>query len=205
MADEVFDLENEPPRKVNRGSVFAALTGRGDSDVSGDPEGSVAGMLRALVGSSPRTGDVDTKAAAEALGVSRRRVQAWLKAEREGRRPGMRAPTREKIVRRSRQAATTKRGRRAALRDVRTRPRRRIVPIKVRISGEQGPRRSGKGYARWRSTDRDLTPMQYEEMLAAYEEGGDDGVAAFLEDLWDSEYSADWGMFTIDAIEIHNA
>ncbi len=176
MAEDVFDEDEMPARKVDRGAVFAALTGR-RGDVSGVVRVCGACWLRSRARRAGR-GEVDTRAAAVALGVSQRTVQRWLRSERETGRAGIRSENLTRTQKASRQAATTRQGRRRALQDARTR-RNRQRPVTVRVKGDQGPRNSGKGYVRNRTTGAELDPEQHDAMLDAYEAGGDRGVAEY--------------------------
>ena len=191
MADNYVDEAGgeRRPREIDRGAVFAALTGR-KGDVSGGGE-SVRGMLAAVAGTSRRTGEVDTRAAAAALGVSQRTVQRWLRSERETGRAGIRPENLTRTQKSSRQAATTRQGRRRALQDARTR-RNRQRPVTVQVHGEQGPRRTGKRYCGPRTTQASWTRTSTTRCWMPTRPAATAGVADYLETVWAEDFLDDW-------------
>lgn len=211
MQDDIHEVTDEDAPTLessNRANLFAALTGRHAEDIDVSGQGvSVEQMLSSLVGTSSRTKKLDTAEAARVLGVSRRRVQDWLKSEREGRPVRIKSETMTKLRTRSRQAATTKRGRSRAIRGLRSRPRNK--PVKVQAYGDQGPRREAIGrpgqkndYTRERWSTHELTPEQYDGLLKAYEDGGDEGMAAFLSEVWSAKYD-DWAFYSLTDFEVN--
>lgn len=174
--------------KNRRGLFFNAFTGRG-GDVSGQGSGNIREKLQAAFGTN-RRGSVDTKTAAQKLGVSQRTVQRWITTSgKETNRPS--AKHLKTINDRSRQAATTKRGRRAIVNDLKAKNTRGKY---VSIGAMQGPRKAGTEYFR----DRDvtlpgpLTPQDTNMLLDAWAEGGDEAATQHLRDLYGDRYLDDW-------------
>jgi DNA-binding transcriptional regulator YdaS (Cro superfamily) len=175
-------------------TFYRRLSGRGDADVA---EGASArGMLQAAYGRGPRGGAVNARAAAQDLGVSPGTVRRWAAGTQ---RP---SPGHLKALRSAaRRAVTTKRGRRAATADFRASVRgRRALRVgdKLGVSGTQGPR----DYPRDRQVSVDIDPEQIEDMLRAYEEGGDRGLHDWMADFLDNNYVAGWEFLTIDDLGI---
>lgn len=185
-----------------RGKVFAALTGR-HADVSGRTDGDIPGMLLAVGGPSSKTkSGIDLTKAAKALGVSRRTVERWVKTAKTGvgQRPSpAHAHT---LATKSRQAATTKRGRQAALAVSTVSRAITSRGARVSITGFQGPRAAGRDYMRDRTTMTELDPADAEAMLHAWENGGEKGFMAWAADHWDKEYLPDWKFASVDDITI---
>lgn len=174
--------------KKRRGLFFNALTGRG-GDVTGEGSGNVREKLQAAFGTN-RRGGVDTKAAAQKLGVSQRTVQRWITTA--GKQVNKPSPKHLKAINeKSRQAATTKRGRRAIVNGLKPGIKRGKY---VSIGAMQGPRKAGTEYFR----DRDVTlpgPLSPEDtnmLLDAWAEGGDDAAMEQLRDLYGDRYLEDW-------------
>lgn len=184
-----------------RSALFQALTGR-TADVTGSREGELRGMLMAIGGPSTRTGSgIDLTAAAKQLGVTRRTVERWVTGATERGRPTGKNLT--NLVAKSRQAATTQRGRRAALADT----RKSQLPsygAKLGVTGEQGPTRAGRDYRRLRRIDLALDPAEVEAMLGAYEQGGDKGFVSWFEGHADQSYVNDWGIDSVDGVELRD-
>lgn len=185
-----------------RSTVFRALTGR-NADVSGKSAGDIKGMLLAVGGSSSKTkSGIDLTKAAESMGVSRRTVERWVKAAETG--TGQR-PTPEHaktLATKSRQAATTKAGRKAALA---ASPLRQDVTsrgARLSITGNQGPHSLTLGYARHRTTQLDLDPADAEAMMNAWENGGDKGFMSWATTQWGQDYLDDWKFGDVEAIEL---
>lgn len=170
-----------------RNLLFRAITGRG-GDVSGRADGDVTGMLAAAYGPGQRGRPVDTRAAAADLGVSQRTVQRWIAgADRQRNAPSQ--THLRGITRRARQTATTKAGRRRALTGAR-RSRATRYGTKLRISGHQGP--YDPKYRRDRAITLQLDPDAVNELLDAYESGGDRGVVGFIEGYTSAKYYEEW-------------
>ena len=70
------------------------------------------------------------------------------------------------------------------------------------MTGQQGPLRSGTAYRRRRKITLDLTPEATEEMLTAYEDGGDKGYMAWLEGYASENYLDDWGFDSITDVAV---
>lgn len=178
-----------------RSTIFSALTGK-KADVSGKADGNVSGMLMAIGGSSTKTkSGIDLTRAAKSLGVSRRTVERWFKTSQtgSGQRP---SPQHSKaMATKARQAATTKRGRRAALGASNVRKHITSRGARITISGEQGPI-IGSDYRRRRTTTLDLDPDQAAAMMDAFEEGGEKGFMTWANNFWDEEYVSDWSFST---------
>jgi hypothetical protein len=181
-----------------RGTVFHALTGRG-GDVSGRPDADVRGMLLAIGGPANTKSGINLTAAAAALGVSRRTAERWVTNASQKSR--LRGANLAKVVAQSRQAATTKAGRRRAMAAARRSARTRYG-AKLSITGKQGPTRSGTDYRRRRRIDLMLDPAAVEDMMAAYEQGGDQGYLAWVEAYAGDNYLDDWGVDSLDKLEV---
>ena len=181
-----------------RSTLFTALTGRA-GDVSGKADADPAGMLLAAFGEG-RRGGVNTRAAAQGLGVSQRTVQRWLAPEGHQRsRPS--AGHRKTLTASARRAATTKQGRRRALADARDGAKARRI-TRLSVTGMQGPTVDGKEYRRYRKVDINLDPDAVESMWGAYEDGGDKGLVSWLAGYAGDEYVPDWGFDSIDDLQL---
>jgi hypothetical protein len=179
-----------------RATLFSAVTGRA-GDVSGTSD-DVRGMLEAAFGPGPR-GGVNTRAAAKELGVSQRTVQRWLAAEgRQRSRP--RIDHLKDLTKRARQAATTKQGRRGALSPARKDSMSRYG-AKLVVRGQQGPRRAGRDYIRYRRTDLVLDPADVEALRDAYEAGGDKAFMGWMENHFDQNYVDGWAFSRIESLD----
>ncbi len=182
-----------------RQTLFGALTGRA-GDVTGRPDGDLRGMLQAAFGEGRRPGGVDTRSAAQGLGVTQRTVQRWL-AGADRQRHQANPQHLKAIASRARQAASTQRGRRTSVADVRQGPlARRGARLSVR--GVQGPIRAGTDYRRLRRVDVELQPEDVDALLSAYERGGDRAFVSWLEGHMDQQYVADWGFESIADLEL---
>lgn len=182
-----------------RQTLFGGLTGRG-GDVSGRPDGDLRAMLQTAFGEGRRPGGVDTRAAAEGLGVTQRTVQRWLAgADRQSH--GANPEHMKAIARKARQAATTQSGRRAATAAVRQGPLARNG-ARLTVRGQQGPMRSGNDYRRFRAVDFDLGPEDVNALLSAYERGGDRAAVGWLESHADAQYVADWSFESISDLNM---
>lgn len=185
----MVDEENTSTRRT---ALFRALTGNTNANVGG---GDVAGMLRTVYGTT-RRGEfrVDTREAAQRLGVSQRTVQRWLKSTHAP------APDHFKALQtKSRQAVTTKRGRARAIRRATTgiNAEARQKGASVRIAGNQGPAGGDASYARDRVTARNLSPEEYEDLLNAYAEGGDAAALEYMQSVWNEKYVDGWAFNSV--------
>lgn len=174
-----------------RQTLFGALTGRA-GDVTGRPDGDLRAMLQAAFGEGRRPGGVNTRAAADSLGVTQRTVQRWL-AGAQRQRHGASPEHMKAIARQARQAASTQRGRRAAVAAARQGPLARNGG-QLTVRGKQGPR----GYERVRRIDLTVGPDQVQAALNAYERGGDRAFVSWLEGEVDQEYVAGWNVEEIE-------
>lgn len=182
-----------------RGKLFTAMTGR-DADVQGRADGDVRGMLMAVGGASRRTrSGIDLTTAARKLGISRRTAERWVKTAQtgQGQRPSARHA--EALASKSRQAATTKAGRRAALAGAAT---RQAISrgARLTITGKQGP--LSRDYMRNRTTQLDLDPADAEAMMNAWENGGEKGFRSWAASHWDQEYVDDWRFGDLDDVSM---
>ena len=175
-----------------RRALFQALTGNEGADVgAGD---NVAGMLRTVYGTVRRgQAVVDTREAARRLGVSQRTVQRWLKNEN--------APSPEHLAalrKRSRQAATTKRGSARALKRAIATAGFQRDGVRVEVSGMQGP----QDYARDRLSRLKLAPDEYQGLLDAYAEGGDNAALEYLQEVYGEKYVDNWRFNTVSGFRL---
>lgn len=191
------EIPSDDPLK-RRNTLFQALTGRDGAETSGKSPADVRGMLSTLY-STTRQGEpaIDTRAAAKGLGVSQRTVQRWLKAESKPATASL-----QKLTKKSRQAATTKRGRAAMVKRT-ANPDFRKHGVKVEIRGWQGPT-DNPDYKRNRRAQQNLTPEQYEQLLDAYAQGGDEGAMAYVQSVFQDRYVDDWQFNTVERFDLHS-
>lgn len=199
MSDYVVPDEEAGLEKSTRtrGSIFSGLTGR-RGDVSGAGEGGIRDQLLAAYGPGRRAGSVNTAAAAKDLGVTQRTVERWITGAGERIR-APRAVTAKKLRDRSRQAATTKRGRAKAIADRKGDKYSRYGGL-LKVQGDQGTRGPTGYYFRFRTTAVELSPEEVEELRAAWVDGGDQGVAGWLQATWGDKYVDDWSFGSIDTL-----
>ena len=178
-----------------RSKIFGALTGRSGASVSsGRAAPDVRGLLLAAYGLNKR-GGLNTADAAKDLGVTQRTVQRWVATEGRQRIGKPKADTLQKLAKKSRQAATTQRGRKAALASFRGTPKGKALANRgghLRIRGHQGPSAAGKTYKRDRQIQLELTPADVEAMWSAFEQNGDEGVSKWMTNHADEQYVAGW-------------
>ena len=194
-----------------RSSLFRGLTGRQGADVSGKAGTSpdLRGMLLAAYGPGAR-GGVNTAAAAQDLGVSRRTVERWVAPEGRQRIAKPKADTLRKLSTKSRQSATTRQGRRAAIKSVRESKQGKSIAkygATVRIQGKQGVAGGGGFYIRKRSIQippdqGGMSPDDVEALWSAYERGGDKELSAWLTEYASNRYVDGWTFESIDDISI---
>jgi transcriptional regulator with XRE-family HTH domain len=172
----------------SRSEIFRWVTGRTDVDLGAKD---VRGMLLAAGGPSTRTkSGIDLTAAAAKLGVSRRTVERWHRTTQtgQGQRP---SPAHMKsLLKAARQAATTKAGRSQWLASARADPRYRDGGRLI-IDAHQGPGDSEGEHMRDRAVTHLLDRADLEDFWAAYEQGGDRGVSAWLSTRGE-EYLSGW-------------
>jgi transposase-like protein len=186
-----------------RQKLFSALTGQ-SADVRGNPAGDVQGMLLAVGGSSSKTqSGIDLTRAASSLGVSRRTVERWVRAAQTG--TGQRPSTAhaKTLATQARQAASTQRGRAAAL-AASGAARAAARGLRVSITGKQGPHSLEPPYGRVRTTQVDLDPDMAAAMLASWEQGGEKGFMAWAAGHWGDHYVSDWRFGDVDDVSIQN-
>lgn len=179
-------------------AFYRGITGRRDADVA--QRTSTKGMLQAAYGKGPRGAEVNTKAAAEALGVSPGTVRRWVRGTQQP------SPEHLKSLQTvARQAATTKAGRRAAIDSFRNSERGRKAltdGARIHIGGWQGPLNYSWERDRECSSDP-LTAAEIEALLRAYEDGGDNGLRDFLTAIMNPRYlHAEWEFGTIEDFRI---
>lgn len=176
-------------------NIFKGLTGR-----AGSPTGSVRDMLTSAFGTNARGGP-NTRAAASELGVSQRTVQRWIAGENRKQRNAPRADHLSTLRTKARQSTTTKKGRKAALDQSRSRFASR-KSAKLTTHGLQGPEGGGKGYSRMRTVSLELSGTDIDAMFDAYEKGGDKAVTQWLEQHHSANYVPGWTFENIDHIKI---
>lgn len=182
-----------------RTTIFQALTGQRGGDVTG--RGDLLSQLRTIGGSSTRTrSGVDLTRAAERLKVSRRTVERWAKTAATGSGQKPSAGHGRTLSKLSRQAASTKAGRRGALQAARG----AVGPAgkRITVSGSQGPRRTGTDYVRTRDTTLTLSPDDSQTMFDAYEQGGEQGFMGWIQQHWSDNYLDGWEIPQLDGLTV---
>lgn len=191
-------MARQPPRygPRARGAVFAALTGRTGADVSGARDADLGAQLRAAFGVSRRDPTrPDTAAATAGLGISQRQVQRYLTG---ANRPSPAIRTR--LTTAARQAASTQRGRRAAVAGVRDARTSRGMSITIR--GLQGPT---SDYTRQRTITMTLDPDLASSFYTAYVDRGDSGALEFLAGSSEQTYFIDsWHFSDISDLNVRD-
>lgn len=191
MGDTMHNPGEVVDEQVNRDLLYKVMSG----DVDAAPSSSsMRGALLAIAGSSSRTkSGVDVGAAAKKLGVSRRTVQRWLTGNHKPT-----ASTAKKITTKARQAASTKRGRRA------TRRRRQEAPAprKIQVTGSMGPEAGGAQYLRMRTAAVSLDPEDVEAMYDAWENGGEKGFQQWLNTKYDADYLEGFHFASVDDVTL---
>ncbi|UQN31787.1 hypothetical protein [Brachybacterium kimchii] len=177
-------------------NIFQGLTGRQGSPTGG----SVRSMIVAAFGTTSRGGP-NTRAAAQELGVSQRSVQRWIAGEDRKQRSKPRADHLSTLRTSARQAATTKKGRKASLDKARSRFANR-KSARLTTHGMQGPEGGGTGYSRQRTVTVELGANDIDAMFDAYEKGGDAAVTQWLEQHHSANYVPGWTFEGIDTIGI---
>jgi len=181
-------------QQAQSNTFLRRISGRREADST---EGaSMRGMLQAVFGRGPRGGPVNARAAAKSLGVSLGTVRRWAAGTQQP------SPGRLVAIRTAaRRVTTTKRGRRGVTADFRSSDQGKQalrIGSKIWISGEQGVGGYDQGYARDRRVANDIDPEEIEELLRAYEEGGDSGLRDWMKKFFDDKYVAGWDFVTID-------
>jgi DNA-binding transcriptional regulator YdaS (Cro superfamily) len=187
------------------------ISGRSQADSSST--GSPLGKLQAAFGRGPRGGAVNTRQAADALGVAPATVRRWANGTQQPSPDHAKALT---VA--ARRATSTKAGRRALIDDFRNSAKGKAAMTQgslttIRVAGYQGP--SGQkarkdDYCRERVTPlAKLTPEHIEAMLRAYEQDGDEGLHRWMTDAAQEKdpsglvrYHEDWEYITVDRFDI---
>lgn len=173
-------------------NLFEAFANTDSTDTTGSGE-DLLGMLRAIGGTSNRTkSGIDLTRVAQRMGVSRRTVERWAKSGETGQGQRPSADHFKSLTRRSRQAASTQRGRKTTVRTSGVRASL-AKGASVAIKATQGPTAAGQEYRRPRTTAVDLTPEEAQAMVDAYEQGGQKGFLGWATNHWDTEYLDGWG------------
>jgi transcriptional regulator with XRE-family HTH domain len=182
-------------RESHRQTYFRAISGRREADVTG--QAGAKEMLLAAFGRGARGAAVNAKAAADKLGVAVSTIRRWAAGTQK---PS--AAHRDALQTASRQAATTKAGRKAATADFRssTQGQKALTGgTSLWISGNQGVGGSDSDdYTRDRTVAQAIDVDDVAAMLLAYEEEGDEGLHDWMRQVMHDKYVADWGFITID-------
>ncbi|ASL18298.1 helix-turn-helix domain-containing protein [Mycobacterium intracellulare] len=179
-----------------RNVFYRAISGLPEADVG--ELTNIKGMLQAAYGKGPRGGEVDANKAGEALGVSPATIRRWARGTQQPSADHLKA-----LKSAARKAATTKAGRRRATASFRASERGRKALDKgatIHISGYQAP--SGYEHERDRVCSQRLTGQEIEDLLRAYEEGGERGLCDWLTGIMDRKYLGDWTFGTIEDFRI---
>ena len=184
----------------SRDEFFRALSGRTGADPTGQAGKGLAGQLLAAFGPSRRDpSKPNTAAAAKALGVTQRTVQRWLAdSSRQHQRP--RQETMKKIATRSRQAATTKRGRQRSTAPIAAKYTK--TGMRLTLTGVQGPE-PGPDYERFRTVAFEFDPDLAAAFMNAYETGGDAAARAFISRHAPELYNMPtWNIGDVDNVQL---
>lgn len=179
-----------------RGAVFAGLTGT--KAPSADGSADMRSMITSVYGKNARGGP-NTAKAAKSLGVSQRTVQRWLKGTNKPK-----PATFKKITRRNRQRMTTKRGR-SSLAAQMKKSMGKAKHFDINVHGVQGPTPDPKNYSYLRhgNANSELSPEEYEKLLDAWAERGDQGALEFLQNHYSDNYVDDWHFHGVDGIRVN--
>lgn len=188
-----MDEEKPPPPSAARGLIFEAISGVQGAGVTPTKDTDVRDMLRAVGGTSAKTrSGIDLSAAAKALKVSRRTVERWVKSAETGTGQRPSAVHHKQLVRRARQQASTRAGRRRTLS---ASPQMQSMARKggrIHLDAFQGPR--DRKYRRQRTVVWDLSPEDAQEMMGAYEKDGEQGLSSWAASWADTNYVDGWGI-----------
>ena len=204
-------LDDPGDRAAQRNAFFEGLTGRKGTKANGEPGweqgrglSDIARSTRSMLeynfaGRSARH-PVDTRTAAERLGVSQRTVQRWLRGDSQPRPEAM-----KKLTTRTRQTVTTKQGRSRLAAQMKESIGTENRTIKV--TGRQGPtadpNATGTDRPRGGSSALSMTPEEQAGLYDAWANGGDSGATSYLERLYDQpgRYVANWHFHGIKGLE----
>lgn len=185
-------------------TFMRSISGRAQADSSS--AASPLGKLQAAFGRGPRGGAVNAKEAARKLGVSPATIRRWANGSQQPSTDHHNALTTV-----ARQATSTKAGRRALTNDFRNSAKGKAAAqngATVRVSGYQGPsgtKSKKDDYCRDRVTPLSpspLSPQDIDDMLRAYENGGDKGLQEWMTAIAGERYADDWEYITIDRFDI---
>ncbi|MFV8169787.1 DNA-binding transcriptional regulator [Mycobacterium sp. DBP42] len=189
-------IQQETAKMSN--AFYRGISGQREADVA--ERTNAKGMLQAVYGKGPRGGAVNTKAASEALGVSAETVRRWARGSQQPSPDHLKA-----LQTAARKASSTKAGRCAATDQFRSSEHGRKAlanGARIHTSGYQGP----VNYADERDRDcgsEPLTAAEIEELLRAYEDGGDKGLLDYLTGIMDTRYLHEpWEFATISDFRI---
>lgn len=179
--------------RVNADGTHTYVEGKTFDEVASTPRS----MLEFLYEGKSARQPVDTKLAAQRLGVTQRTVQRWVRGDSKPRADMLR-----KLSTRTRQTVTTKRGRAQLARRLRQNvpaDRNRIV----KIHGTMGPTTdpNNRDYLRSGNASLELTPEQQASVMDAWAENGDEGAIDYLTGLYQTGYVPDWQFHGISGIE----
>lgn len=177
-----------------RATLFSSLTGQQGNVSGGDPD-DVRGMLLAIGGPAKTKSGINLTSVAQQLGVTRRTVERWVTTA--GERNRLRGRNLEQVRTRSRQAATTKAGRRRSMAGARARGVGKFG-ARLSVRGAQGLNAAGKAYRRSRRVTLDLSPDDVQAAMNAYEQGGDAGYMTWMEQHFSENYQPDWHFDSVD-------
>lgn len=192
-------------KAATRRALFEGLTGRTDHSFDRTSPEDVESMLMTRFAYVYRGEErVNTADAAKFLGVSRRTVQKYLK---QGFVPE-KSPSYRKLRLAVRQQVTRKAGRQAITTQARQRAAEAIQQtggVRLSVYGMQGPPPSSKeDLRRMRNAYHEISGDQFEQMLTAYDEGGEQAMQSWLQGTFAGEggYLPDWTISSIERIEI---
>lgn len=182
-----------PDAIAQRDAVFEFFTGKDYNQVTS----STRSMLQHLYPGKSDRHPIDTKLAAQRLGVSQRTVQHWIRGDSKPR-----PATAKKIADRTRQTVTTKRGRAQMAKRAKA-----ALPGKTRkvnVHGVQGISSdpTDMSYNRNGRSGQDLTPEEQEKLIDAWAEGGDTAALEYLTTIYQrpGEYHAEWRFHGVDGM-----
>ena len=164
-------------------ALFAAIT-NGKS-----PDDDLRKTVQALGG---------TKAVAQILGKSQRQVQRYV-----ARDPRKRTTPPKEVADALRRTAYASPSVRRSLiskrRAARMRSRRKVVYVRGRV--EAGPIVGGRDYKRVRVLDVPISGELMAQVLAAWQDGDDQGARDALEEAFGEEYVAGWEFGDVDNLD----
>lgn len=175
-----------------REQAFTFITGR---KAGGALEGDRSAQMMAAFGPSPRDPDrPNVAAAAKAMKVHPSSVRRWLAGK------GMSKTHEKALVRRSRQAMTTKRGRAAIARAAGP-----LTPPKgrngIKVEGDMGKVSASDGNYRPRTARVQTSHEDLAQLQELWVEHGEAGVDAWLHQQYGEHYEPDWHFRAVDGID----